>query len=104
VALTHPSRFTCKSTYFEVELMGFEPLTSTVQRRADSFPKVSRACKTAGNHRISVLTHFPAFQEIYSGCCTVAAQTLRLLHPHKVRDDHYSASCLEATYMSFALG
>jgi hypothetical protein len=21
------------------------------------------------------LTHFPAFQEIYSGCCTVAAQT-----------------------------
>jgi hypothetical protein len=50
------------------------------------------------------LTHFPAFQEIYSGCCTVAAQTLRLLHPHKVRDDHYSASCLEATYVSFALG
>jgi hypothetical protein len=24
------------------------------------------------------LTHFPAFQEIYAGCCTVAAQPVRL--------------------------
>jgi hypothetical protein len=26
------------------------------------------------------------------------------LHPHKVRDDRYSTSCLEATYASFVLG
>jgi len=25
------------------------------------------------------------------------------LHPHKVRDDRYSTSCLEATYASFVL-
>ena len=47
---------------------------------------------------------FSGFQENYSGCCTVAARTLRLLHPHKVWDDRYLASCLEATYVSYALG
>jgi hypothetical protein len=26
------------------------------------------------------------------------------LHPHKVRDDRYSTSCLEATYTTFVLG
>ena len=34
----------------------------------------------------------------------VAAQTLRLLHTHKVRDDRYLTSCLEAIYASFVLG
>jgi hypothetical protein len=29
-------------------------------------------------YRFLALTHFPAFHEIYSGCCTVAAQRLRL--------------------------
>jgi hypothetical protein len=55
------------------------------------------------NRRILPRTHFSAFQEIYSGCCTIAAQRLRLLHPHKVRDDRYSTSCLEAIYASFVL-
>jgi hypothetical protein len=41
------------------------------------------------NRGISALMNFPTFQEICSGCCTVAAQALGLLHPHKVRDDSY---------------
>ena len=32
--------------------------------------KVSGACKTAANVGISVIELFPAFQDIYSGCCT----------------------------------
>jgi hypothetical protein len=34
----------------------------------------------------------------------VAAQTLPLLPPQKVREDRYSTSRLEATYASFVLG
>jgi hypothetical protein len=43
--------------------------------------------------------HFSAFQDIYSGCCTVAAQTLRL-DQSKVGDDRYSSSRLKATRAS----
>jgi hypothetical protein len=57
-----------------VDPRGLEPLTSAMRGRRGSFPNVSRTCKTAGNHRISALVHFSAFQEIYPGCCTVAAQ------------------------------
>jgi transposase-like protein len=57
-----------------VEPRGFEPLTSAVQRRINRLPEVSRACKIAANRRILRLIHIPCFQEIYSGCCTVAAQ------------------------------
>jgi hypothetical protein len=35
---------------------------------------LSGVCKIAANSYISVSRLFPAFQEIYSGCCTVAAQ------------------------------
>jgi hypothetical protein len=34
---------------------------------------LSGVCKIAANNCNCVLTHFSAFQEIYSGCCTVAA-------------------------------
>ena len=58
----------------EVEPRGFEPLTSAVQRRRDTLPGLSRVCKTAANKRISTLPPFLSFQEIYPGCCTLAAQ------------------------------
>jgi hypothetical protein len=35
--------------------------------------EISGPCKIAANRRILPITHFPALQEIYSGCCTVAA-------------------------------
>jgi hypothetical protein len=56
------------------------------------------------NRGISTLMPFPTFQEIYSGCCTVAAQKLRLLHQHKVWDDQHLTCCLEANYSSFVQG
>jgi hypothetical protein len=40
--------------------------------------EVSGDCKIPANSGISALTHFPTFQEIYPGCCTLAAQTVRL--------------------------
>jgi hypothetical protein len=58
-----------------VEPRGFEPLTSAVQRRHNTLLEVSGACKIAANGRILPITHFPALQEIYSGCYTVAAHT-----------------------------
>ena len=53
---------------------GFEPAASAVRRQHDGLLELSGACKTPANSRISVLNLFPSFQEIYSGCCTVAAQ------------------------------
>jgi hypothetical protein len=58
-----------------VEPRGFEPLTSAVQRRHHTLLELSVGFKTPANHRISTSAHFPAFQEIHSGCCTVAAHT-----------------------------
>jgi hypothetical protein len=54
---------------------GFERLTSAVQRRQDRFPDISGDCKTPANRYIFSSRHFSKFQAIYSGCCTVAAQT-----------------------------
>jgi hypothetical protein len=48
--------------------------------------------------------HFPTFQDIYSGGCTVAAQMLRLLHQHEVWDDQHLTCCLEANFANFVLG
>jgi hypothetical protein len=79
-------------------------VTSAMRGRGNSLLEVAVACKTPANKGILMMLLFSVFQEIYSGCCTVAARTLRLLHPHKVRDDRYLASCLEAAYVSFALG
>jgi hypothetical protein len=53
---------------------GFEPLTSSASKKYDTLLEISAACKIAANQHISALAHFPAFQEIHSGCCTVAAQ------------------------------
>ena len=56
-----------------VEPRGFEPLTSAVQRWRDSLLDLSGVCKIAANTRITSVLLFPSVQEIYSGCCTVAA-------------------------------
>jgi hypothetical protein len=61
-----------------VEPRGFEPLTSAVQRRRDSLLDLSEVCNIAVNKRISALSLFLGFQEIHSGCCTVAAQVLEI--------------------------
>jgi uncharacterized integral membrane protein len=39
----------------------------------------SEACKIPANNRIRALSLLPAFQEIYSGCCTVAAHSCQSL-------------------------
>jgi hypothetical protein len=60
--------------------MGFEPTPSAVQRRQDRLPEISGACKMPANRGISALMHFPTFQDIHSGCCTVAAQAETRAH------------------------
>jgi hypothetical protein len=60
-----------------VEPRGFEPLASTVQKRYDTLQELSGACKTPAKAQFSSFMPFPRFQALYSGCCTVAAQTLR---------------------------
>ena len=87
-----------------LEPRGIDPLPSAVQRRHETLLDLSGVCKMPANSCISVLVHFSAFQEIYSGCCTVAAQILRLLHQHKVWDDQHLTCCLEANYASFVQG
>jgi hypothetical protein len=83
---------------------GFEPLTSSASKKYDTLLEISAACKMPANCRICPSARFSRFQEIYSGCCTVAAQTLPLLPPYKVREDRYSPSRLEPPYASFVLG
>jgi hypothetical protein len=62
-----------KLLYLGVEPRGLEPLPSAVQRRHDALLALSGVYKTAANSCSSMLTHISAFQEIYSGCCTVTA-------------------------------
>jgi hypothetical protein len=81
-----------------VDPRGVEPLASAMRGRRDTLLESSKACKTAANKAIPTMMLFPTFQVIDSGCGTVAAQTLRLLHPHKVQDDRYLTSCLEAIF------
>jgi hypothetical protein len=52
--------------------MGFESLTSAVQRRPNTLSEVSGVCKIPSNHRICSSALFLRFQAIHSGCCTVA--------------------------------
>src|SRR5829696_3145764 len=64
--------------FSRVEPRGLEPLASAVQRQQDSLLDLSGACKIPANRKIRSLKLFPIFQEIHSGCCTVAAQWLLL--------------------------
>jgi hypothetical protein len=72
----------------------------------EGLQEFSGACKTPANDGILMTVLFSMFQEIYSGCCTVAAQRLPLASAqrHKVRDDRYSASRLAASSSSFVFG
>jgi hypothetical protein len=69
--------FTCKIPLLGVEPRGFEPLTSAVQRRHDSLLEVSRVYKIPANKYIISEAVFSRFQDIHSGCCTVAAHKVR---------------------------
>jgi hypothetical protein len=53
---------------------GFEPLTSSASRKRDCLLGVSRAYKIPANRGILFTKPFLTFQDIHSGCCTVAAQ------------------------------
>jgi|SRR5215203_33399 len=63
-----------------VDPRGLEPLTSAMRGRHEGLQEFSGACKTPANGNILMRVLFSAFQEIYSGCCKVAAQRLRLAH------------------------
>jgi hypothetical protein len=67
-----------KRHFVEMEPRGIEPLTSALQRRHDASLGLSGVCRIAAKVRISFMTLFSTFQEIHSGCCTVAAQILLL--------------------------
>jgi hypothetical protein len=54
-------------------------------KQCDSLLGISGGWKKPANCRISTLTHFSAFQEIYLGCCTVAAQRFRRNIPGETR-------------------
>src|SRR5918911_5343358 len=69
--------FPAKQHFYRVEPRGFEPLTSAVRRRHDSFPEVSRACKIPANKHIISEAVFSIFQDIYYG----------LLHTERARQD-----------------
>ena len=60
-----------------MEPRGFEPLISAVHRRRHSLLELSGVCKMPANKPIPTLSFFLMFQEIHSGCCTVAAHRHR---------------------------
>ena len=65
----------------EVEPMGLEPTPSAVQRRQDTLLDVSAVCKIPAKAADSASARFLVFQEIDSGCCTVAAHKVRAAEP-----------------------
>jgi hypothetical protein len=52
----------------------FELVASAMRERHEGLHEFSGVCKTPANGSILMRVHFSAFQEIYSGCCTVYAQ------------------------------
>ena len=84
-----------KAPFFGVDPTRLELVTSAMRGRSEGLLGFSGACKTPANSSILMIILFSVFQDIYPGCCTVAAQTLRLLHPHKGWDDRYSINCVE---------
>jgi hypothetical protein len=59
-----------------VGLPGLEPGTSSLSGKCDTFQERSGDCKLLANECILRWILFWGFQEIHSGCCTVAAQGL----------------------------
>jgi hypothetical protein len=56
-----------------VDPRGLELLASAMRGRHEGLQEFSGACKMPANGSILMRILFSAFQEIYSGCCTVAA-------------------------------
>jgi hypothetical protein len=77
-----------------------ELVTSAMRGRHEGLQGFSGACKTPANGSILMRVLFPAFQEIYSGCCT----GVTALAQHKVQVSCYLTNRLEATYATFVLG
>jgi hypothetical protein len=77
-AFSYSSRFTYESTGKRVDLRGLEPLASAMRGRGNSLLEVAGACKIPANAYLLPKMLCSSFQEIYSGCCTVAAHSLRL--------------------------
>jgi hypothetical protein len=66
-----------KRWIFQVGLPGLEPGTSSLSEKHDVLLKVSRGCKVPANSHIISKAVFSRFQDIHSGCCTVAAHKAR---------------------------
>jgi hypothetical protein len=63
-----------KQPFLVVDPTRLELVTSAMRGRRDGLLEISEPCKNPANSRVSVFIHFLSLQEIYSGCCTVAAQ------------------------------
>ena len=57
-----------------VGLPGLEPGTSSLSEKHDALLRFYRVCKLPANLRNMDQILFSSFQEIYPGCCTVAAR------------------------------
>ncbi len=53
--------------------VGLELATSSLSGKHDALLELPRVCKIPANIHILKQTLFPSFQDIYPGCCTVAA-------------------------------
>jgi hypothetical protein len=67
-------RRSAKSLVVEVDPTRLELVTSAMRSQYDSLPELSGVCKIPANKHICCVVRFSRFQDIYSGCCTVAAQ------------------------------
>jgi hypothetical protein len=62
----------------EVDPTRLELVSSAIRGRHEGLQEFSGACKTPANEGILMMLHFSVLQDIHSGCCTVAAHSLRL--------------------------
>jgi len=85
-ALNERTNLPAKSRFLGVDLRGFEPLTSAVQRRHDTLLDLSEVCKIAVNKRISALSLFRYF-------CRFTRVASRLLHMHLPAIGRYPTAC-----------
>jgi hypothetical protein len=80
-----------KAPFFGVDPTRLELVTSAMRGRSEGLLRFSGACKTPANSSILMIILSQYFR-IFT---RVAAQTLRLLHPHKGWDDRYATNYVE---------
>jgi hypothetical protein len=68
-----------------VGLPGLEPGTSSLSEKRDGFLGFSSVHKYPANGCIFRPKLFSAFQDVYSGCCTVAAHHGRFIVRQRLR-------------------